>query len=52
MRDVPVHPQAVGGGIKLPIRYITNGAGNGGAPLDPYGRGERMHDEQDPGAPC
>ena len=36
----PVNIFALAGGL-VPIRYITNGATNGGAQLDQYGRGER-----------
>jgi V8-like Glu-specific endopeptidase len=46
----PVDPKAVGGGTTVPIRYITDGAANGGVELDRYGRGERMPGEQDPNA--
>ena len=33
---------------KVPVRYITNGAGNGSVTLGQYGRGERHAGEQDP----
>lgn len=36
----PVNIYALAGGL-VPIRYITNGAVNGGVQLDRYGRGER-----------
>ncbi|MBT2132797.1 VWA domain-containing protein [Croceibacterium sp. LX-88] len=36
----PINVGAVGASIK--IRYITNGAGNGGAFVDRYGRGESL----------
>jgi V8-like Glu-specific endopeptidase len=45
----PIDPNAFGGGT-VPVRYITNGAANGGAQIDQYGRGERHAGEQDPSA--
>jgi hypothetical protein len=29
-------------GATIPIRYITNGAGNGGVFVDRYGRGQSL----------
>jgi hypothetical protein len=44
----PINIYALAGGL-VPIRYITNGAANGGVQLDKYGRGER-HEEESPGS--
>lgn len=44
----PINIYALGGWV--PIRYITNGAANGGVQLDQYGRGERHAGIQDPTA--
>jgi hypothetical protein len=41
----PVNVYVVPGG-KVPIRYVTNGAANGGVQLDIYARGERHVGEQ------
>ena len=38
----PINVALVGGGTTVPIRYITDGSGSGGATLDRYGRGERL----------
>lgn len=43
----PVNIHVLAGG-NVPIRYITDGAGNGLAEVDVYGRGERMNGTQDP----
>lgn len=43
----PANVNALPGGL-VPIRYITDGSGSGGAELDRYGRGERHAGEQDP----
>ena len=45
----PVNVYALAGS-SVAIRYITNGASNGIATLDQYGRGERMPGIQDPSA--
>lgn len=45
----PINIYVLPGGL-VPIRYITNGAGNGGVQLDKYGRGERHAGTQDPTA--
>lgn len=36
----PINVYALAGGV--PVRYITNGSGSGGAELDRYGRGEAL----------
>ncbi len=38
----PVDVTQVGGGTTVPIRYVTNGAGSGGAFVDRYARGESL----------
>ena len=45
-RPINVYVLAAG----VPVRYITNGAANGGVRLDQYGRGERHAGWQDPTA--
>jgi hypothetical protein len=38
----PVNVAQVGGGAAVPIRYVTDGANNGGAFVDRYARGESL----------
>lgn len=44
----PINVGGLGGSVA--IRYITDGAGTGGATLDRYARGERHSGDQDPSA--
>lgn len=45
----PINIHVLAGGL-VPIRYIVNGAANGGAEVAEYGRGERHPGHQDPTA--
>lgn len=45
----PIDPNTLSGAA-VPVRYIVDGAANGSAQIDLYGRGERHPGEQDPNA--
>ncbi len=47
----PVNLSAFANG-KVPIRYITNGAANGGVTLDRFGRGERLAGDNGSNSNC